>query len=46
MYSLSDLEDMYINQGLSLRAMSEITDIAKTTLYNRLRAAGITSKRN
>lgn len=45
MFSLSDLEDMYIEQGLSLRAMSEITGIAKTTLYNRLKAAGITDKR-
>lgn len=45
MYSLSDLEDMYINQGLSLRAMSEITDIPRTTLHNRLRNAGITDKK-
>ncbi|MGN1318324.1 MAG: hypothetical protein ACI4VF_04855 [Lachnospirales bacterium] len=45
LYSISDLEDMYIRQGMSLMKISDITGIPKSTIFGRLKAAGITDKK-
>lgn len=44
-YSNSELEDLYVGQGYSIRSLSELTGIAKTTLRNRLKSAGIIDKK-
>lgn len=44
-YSNTELEDLYVGQGLSIKSVSEITGIAKTTLYNRLKSAGLIDKK-
>lgn len=45
LYSNTELEDLYVGQGLSIKSVSEITGIAKTTLYNRLKSAGLIDKK-
>lgn len=44
-YSSSELEDMYVVQGLSLMAISNITDVPKSTLYERLKRIGAVDRK-
>jgi len=44
-FSKEELEEMYINQKLSIREISELTGISDGGIYNAMRKQGISRRR-